>query len=363
MRPVESVISETGPSIESQPAEKEGPLAGLRGVIPSAPIGSSRRPKAISLKLQASDEQQAGASLFDQILAGETTPKPLTSDSTVAAQSWLRWAIAGILSLVLSGILLTRSQFMPVSSTLPADVTAAANAINAIPNNSSVLVVVDYEASLAGEMEAVSAPVLNQIILAHQPKLDLLATSPESAGLIERLLTSANINTPKTEENPNAFGYNLGDQYFNLGYLPGGATGILGFITQQYHIDPSAAAKFSDYDAIVLLTDHAESGRAWFEQLKVAEQSTPVILVTSAQTGPMLQPYVSSKQAAGMVNGLSDAARFEFVNAIPETNRIARNYWDAFGVGIMMAILMIIIGSIGSLVSGFRARRASGEQG
>ena len=70
MRPVESVLSETGGSIETQPTEKEGPLAGLRGVIPSAPIGSSRRPKAISLKLQASEDQQAGASLFDQIFCG-----------------------------------------------------------------------------------------------------------------------------------------------------------------------------------------------------------------------------------------------------------------------------------------------------
>jgi hypothetical protein len=356
MRPVESVLSETGPSIETQPTEKEGPLAGLRGVIPSAPIGSSRRPKAISLKLQATDEQQAGASLFDQILAGEIAPRVMEGISHVTSQNVLRWTISGILIVVLGAILFMRSQFMPVSPILPNDVTAATNAINAIPNDSSILVVVDYEPSLAGEMEAVGAPVLNQIILAHQPKLVLLTTSPESAGLIERLISNAHITLPSGSA--------------NLGYLPGGSAGILGFIAEPKHVIPSVTAQsFSEYSAVIVLTDHAESGRAWVEQLDIAKQSDPslanqsVILVTSAQAGPLLQPYVSSKQAAGMVNGLADAARFEYANAIPSTNWIARNYWDAFGFGILLAIVFIIIGSVWSLVSGLRARRASGEQG
>jgi hypothetical protein len=64
-----------------------------------------------------------------------------------------------------------------------------------------------------------------------------------------------------------------------------------------------------------------------------------------------------------MVNGLADAARFEYANAIPSANWIARIYWDAFGFGILLAVVLIIIGSAWSLVSGFRARRVSGEQG
>ena len=64
MRPVEAVITETTSNVADQPTETEGPLAGLQGVIPIAPIGSSRRPKAVSLKLQASDEQQASAAFI-----------------------------------------------------------------------------------------------------------------------------------------------------------------------------------------------------------------------------------------------------------------------------------------------------------
>jgi hypothetical protein len=42
---------------------------------------------------------------------------------------------------------------------------------------------------------------------------------------------------------------------------------------------------------------------------------------------------------------------------------IARSYWDAFGVGLFMAILAIVVGSIWSLITGIRARRAEAEQG
>src|SRR5829696_2081593 len=93
MRPVEAVISETT-NIEDQPAELQGPLAGLHGVIPISVGGSAKRPKAVSLKLQVSDEQQASAALLEQILGSETSPRTLISSSLVVSQQWLRWALA-----------------------------------------------------------------------------------------------------------------------------------------------------------------------------------------------------------------------------------------------------------------------------
>jgi hypothetical protein len=101
MRPMEAVISETT-SVEDQPEEQEGPLAGLRGVIPGAPIGSSTRPKPISLKLQATSEQQASAALLEKILGSETNPRTLIASTFVASQRALRWTLAGLVLLVLS---------------------------------------------------------------------------------------------------------------------------------------------------------------------------------------------------------------------------------------------------------------------
>jgi Na+-translocating ferredoxin:NAD+ oxidoreductase RnfE subunit len=62
-----------------------------------------------------------------------------------------------------------------------------------------------------------------------------------------------------------------------------------------------------------------------------------------------------------MVSGLSEAARYEFMNS--SRPGIARSYWDAFGVGLMLAVVLIVIGSLWSLVTGIRARRAEAEQG
>jgi hypothetical protein len=368
MRPVESALSETGASVaQDQPAEKEGPLAGLVGVIPFAPIGSSRRPKAFSLKLQATEEQQAEAALFDRILAGETAARAVSSAVTITSQRTLRIAISVAFWVVIGAILFLRSQFMPVSAILPTDVQAVSNTVASIPDGAPVLVVIDYEPSLAGEMEAVSGPLLDQLVLAKAPRLSFLSTSPNSSALADRLLASANISKPIED---GGLGYLAGQKYFNLGYLPGGSAGILDFMSQPdsfIRMDEFKISGFSGYAAVVVLTDNAESGRAWVEQLHTAKQANPslanqsLILVTSAQAGPLLQPYVSSKQVAGMINGLADAARFEFVNN--SRPGMARSYWDAFGIGILMAVVAIFAGSVWNLVAGIRARRANSEEG
>jgi hypothetical protein len=353
MRPVEAVISETASSVDDQPAEMEGPLAGLHSVIPIAPISSSRRPKAVSLTLQVSEEQQTSVILLEQILGSETSPRALVTSSFVASQQWLRWALTGLFLIVLSAVIFMRSQIMPVSAALPNGLGSLSNTVLSIPAGANVLVVVDYEPSLAGEMEAISGPLLDQILLLGQPNLSFISTSPNGSALVERLMV--NSNQP-------------GMQYANLGYLPGGSAGVLGFLEAPGQIIPSAGVQsFSEYSVLIVLTDHAESGRVWVEQLQSQKQinpaltNQPLLMVASAQAGPLLQPYVSSRQITGMISGLSDAVRYEFVNN--GRPGIARSYWDAFGVGLMMSIVLIVIGSLWSLFTGIRVRRENAEQG
>lgn len=354
MRPVEAVISETTSSVADQPTETEGPLAGLQGLIPIAPIGSSRRPKAVSLKLQASDEQQASAALLEQILGSETSPRTLITSSVVAPQQWLRWALTGLFLIVLSAVLFLRSQSIHVSAGLPVEVSGLSSAVMNIPAGSKVLVVIDYEPSLAGEMEAISGPLLDQMVLLTHPNLSFISTSPNGTALVERLVSHTNINQ-------------TGSPYLNLGFLPGGATGVLGFIESPGQVNPLAGVQlFSEYSALIVLSDHAESGRVWVEQLQNQKQidfalaNQPLLMVASAQAGPLLQPYVSSGQIAGMISGISDAARYEFVNN--SRPGIARSYWDTFGIGLMMSIVLIVVGSLWSLFTGMRARRADAKQ-
>jgi len=362
MRPVEALISETASSIEDQPTERQGPLAGFRGVIPAVPIGSSRRPKPISLKLQATNEQQTSAAILEQILLGETSPRPLVSSPEFVSQQILRWVLTGLFLLVLGTTIGLRSQQMPISALLPFEAREVTSLVMNIPDDAPVLVILDYEPALAGEMEAVSGPLLDQLVLLRHPHMSFLTTSLNGTALVERLLVNTNINQPDGQ------GYRVGQNYINMGYLPGGESGVLAFIeSPSTAIPASPVLGFSEYAAVLILTDHADSARVWVEQLQNLKEidpaltDQPLLIVSSAQAGPMLQPYVASRQINGLISGLSDAVRYEFVNN--SRPGIARSYWDAFGVGLMMAIALIILGSLWSVFTGIRARRAeAGEE-
>jgi hypothetical protein len=350
MRPVDSAISETPASVD-QITEREGPLAGFRGVIPAAVIGSSLRPKPVSMMLQVTEEQQAGASLLEQILASETTAQPRKEAARVSSQKVLRWGLSGLFLIVLGIVLGLGLQTMPIPAS--ADANELSNLVAGIPEGAPVLVVVDYEPSFAGELEASAGPLLDGLAMSRRSTFTFVAMSPNGSALVDRLMANTKISRPA----PDGLGYQAGVQYFNLGFLPGGSAGVLGFIE-----DPSG--EFSKYSAVILMTDTAETGRVWVEQLEAASPEIagkPLLLVSSAQSGPMLQPYVSSGQVDMMINGMYDAARYELVDVSrPGT---ARTYWDAFGYGLMMAVITIVLGSLWSVFMRIREQRAEAEQG
>jgi hypothetical protein len=340
------------------------------------PIGSTSRPKSISLKLQATDEQQSSAALLERILGSETSPRALVTSSLLGSQHWLRRTLAILFWLVLVVIIALRSTAMPIPSTaLPDEMQAASTIVGNIPESGRVLVIVDYEPALAGEMEAVGGPVLSHVVLRH-PTLSFVSTSSSGPGLVERLMTNTKINVPISDDGNDSndgFGYVAGQQYFNLGYLPGGSAGALGFVKGPDKVIPvvrdQGIQSLSDYSAVILMTDHAESGRVWVEQLYAQKQKDPLLtgqpllVIASAQADPLLQPYVSARQINGIVSGLSDGARYEAVNVISTSSKTARSYWDAFGIGLAMSIALIVFGSLWSLFTGIRARRTEAEQG
>ncbi len=195
MRPVGAVIAaEAVTGSDNLPAEQKGPLAGLRGVIPAVALGSLRRPRPIPLTLQMTEGQQANASILEQILQGETTPRPVVAAPAVSSQQTLRWIIAGLLLFVLGAVLFSGTQIMPISPVLPPAARDMTNVVMAIADNAPVLVVMDYQPGLAGEMEAVSGPLLDQLVRLHQPYLTFIATTPSGNALVERLLANVNIN-------------------------------------------------------------------------------------------------------------------------------------------------------------------------
>jgi hypothetical protein len=368
MRPVESVISETeGGTAEEQPMEQRGPLAGLRGVLPAVPgVGPTSKPKAFSIKLQASEDQQSSAALLEQMLAEEISPKPISARKVVLTQRLLRWVITILLLLVIVGTVFSGTQINPMPTSVPVETLAALNYIqNSLPADAPVLLIFDYQASLSGEVEAAAAPLVDRMLTLKHPRLTLLSSTPVGSGLAERFIEP--FTTP-TNHN-----YQRGQNFIDLGYLPGGASGVLSFSMNPETTKPltitgenawSTAVlqnvkQLSDFAAIILLTDDIETARIWIEQTEGVRGEARLLVVSSAQSGPMLLPYVQSGQIAGMVTGLDGSAPIEQVNG--GRPGVVRRYWDAYGFGLLTAVVLITIGSLWSLASGWQTRRK--EQG
>ena len=368
MRPVESTLPPSPTSSGDFAAEAEGPLAGLQNVLPAGPgFPPTSKPKSYSIKLNITDEHQTQAALLEQILAAEAAPIPMKAASVIMSQRILRWAVAALMFLLVGGMFFAGTQFfiVPDKSNDPPNgqIEMAISAIGKIPPSAHVLVVFDYEPSLSGEMQTVAQPYLNLMLLLQHPRLTIISSSPTGSALAENFMAG-----PLA-----ARGYQRGSQYIDLGYLPGGLAGVYDFAQNPTAVMPldvdgsqawqsaplQGVTRISDFASIIILTDSAEAGRVWIEQAGPFRGNASMIIVSSSQAGPMLMPYFASGQVNGLINGLNDASKVEQEY---EKNGLARQYWDAYSIGLLLAAVMILLGGLWNLVVGLQARHAEREE-
>jgi hypothetical protein len=362
MRPAESIAAPAADhSGEGLPPEERGPLLGLHGVLPAIPASAlpSGRPKSQSLKLEASERHELHARLLEDLLASETQSLPIEDSRKLGSERLLRWGIGFLLLVVVGGAILSGSRIFPLPAAVPNESIAAIQAIQNIPPDARVLAVFDYEPSTVGEMEATASSLMDHLLLLKHPRLAVVSTSPTGAALAERFMSE--VLRDRT--------YVRGVQYVNLGYLPGGLAGVQAFARDPSGTMPlgasadrvwdsdvlSGAQALSDFAAIIVLTESLEGGRVWVEQTALARGSTVMVLVSSAQAGPMLLPYFDAGQVQGLVAGLTGAAGAEIANGgLPG---FVRRYWDAYSLGLYFAVLCITLGSLWQLWVGARERR------
>lgn len=360
MRPVETVLPDA-PSAQAAvegPLEEAGPLAGLRGVLPFVGgIVQPGKPVGQSFRLQASQSQQEDASLLGQLIAAETQPKPLRGARLFRSQRVLRWVLSALLILLASAAILGRTQAVPLPAALSPESALALPILESLPNDAPILMIFDYDPALSGELEAAAASFVDRLLGLRSPRVTVLSTSPIGPALAERFFAAS-----VARQN-----YRPGQDYVNLGYLPGGETGILSFAVNPRAALPSRSwdapaaqgvSRFSDYAAVILLTDQAETARAWVEQTAAHRAGHPLIVVASAQAAPMIQPYLLSRQVSALVSGLRDGAAFE---ASSGTGGPVRKYWDAYNFTLTLAVLLMAFGGLWNLIAGARSRRGSDE--
>jgi hypothetical protein len=158
MRPMEAVISEASPTWKTS-----RPSAKVRWPV----CGVSYRPRRLAHRAGPSPSlsncrHRTNSRRARRFLKSSCWVKPhasqLVSAPVVISQRVLRWAIAALVLIVLGTVVFMRSEIMPVSTAPAPNAQDVTNVVMNISEDAPVLVVLDYEPALAGEMEAVSGP-------------------------------------------------------------------------------------------------------------------------------------------------------------------------------------------------------------
>ncbi len=369
MRPIEVVMpDEADASIVEAQTEKTGPLAGVRGVLPLEESAFQyNKPPIYSVKLRLSEKQRSNASLLEAVLANETTPVKLTSSQSHAPRAIQRLIVSIFLLFTLFVVLVSASSDFKISvppQLYPPELTSFSQQVENLPANAPVLVAFDYEPGLSGEMRFASIMVLDHL-MRKQSRIAIISTIPTGPALADQLIReAASLNS----------GYDVTANVENLGYLPGGTISLLEFANNPKQAAPqsflnahpwdgnalSGITTIQDFQRVIVLTDQAEVGRAWVEQVQPTLGQVPLLMVASAQASPMLQPYVQSHQVQGLISGQMGGVLYGQINARQDHN-IGRVYWGAYQIGLLLVFLFVLVGSIFSGVVAILHRTQKGE--
>jgi hypothetical protein len=121
----------------------------------------------------------------------------------------------------------------------------------------------------------------------------------------------------------NTGGNVLTDRVTNLGFLAGGIISL-----KEFSLAPQAAARYgmdwvktgqnawqhpalegiqhiTDFSLVLVLTDSGDTGRMWIEQVQPSLGDVPMMMITTAQSAPILSPYLAGGQIDGLISGLA----------------------------------------------------------
>lgn len=346
MRPIETIVPEQSGTPEAdQRIEKAGPLAGLPGILPVEDLTTQyRKPPVYTMKLRVTEKQRSQAALFDSILAEESQPLQIPRPRKQTGGALLRIVLALVLIAVIVFPLIPGMNFgaLVTPALFPRDMQDMFNSIDqSIAPEAPVLLAVDYEPGLSGEMSLAASALVNQLE-AKNARIVVVSTSPSGPALAGQLLANAQQAHPA---------YDLAQRTADLGYLPGGTTSLLAFAHQPQMVAPAWQNTFlkdlpglQSFGQIILMTDRAETGRAWIEQVQPTIGKVPLYIVASAQAAPLLEPYVGSGQVMGMVRGVLGGAMY--AQLAGQTNNAATGYLAAYQMGVGLAFILLLVGGI-----------------
>jgi len=336
------------------PAEPEGPLQGVPGVLqPFALIDAPADVKTLAetaIPESVIAQAQLWQSLLERPRSAER-PVSQVEPPNEATVTLVRWLVAAILILGVLGAFLLLPEGLRLATASPAQVAPGAPALieglDALQPGDRVIVAVEYGIAYAEEMSQIAIPVL-QHLTAQQAEITIVSTLPEGAALGAALAAEAELLAAEAEAEAQA-----GPAQPAGGYLAGNASGISAFLSQP---DAQAARH------VLVLASRPERLRWWIEQVQLAYDSapTPVSLSVgaSASAGPVVAPYLRTLQIQGWLVGLPDALAYRELRGAEDIDSAARTL-DVLMLAHWAAGGLLVIGLLVSLVAGKKGARQS----
>ncbi len=334
------------------PAEPEGPLQGVPGVLqPVALIDAPADLKTVA-ETAIPESVIAQAQLWQSLLERPRSAKRPVSQvqpPKEAAVTLIRLLVAAIFILGILGAFLLLPEGLRLATASPAQVAPGAPALidslDTLQPGDRVIVAVEYGIAYAEEMSQIAMPVLQQLT-AQQAEITIVTTLPEGAALGAALAAEAELLAVEAAAQP-------GPAQLDGGYLAGNAGGISAFLTQP---DAQAARH------ILVLSSRPERLRWWIEQVELAYKGapTPVSLSVgvSASAGPIVAPYLRTLQIQGWLVGLPDALAYRELRGVEGIDSAARTL-DVLMLAHWAAGGLLVIGLLVSLVAGKKGARQS----
>jgi len=312
-----------------------------------SPLFGVETPKIDRLTISTTPIKNTEPGLIDAVtsyVTGLKTSRKLMPDRS-RRLSRISWGVIGLAMISLVATLIWSGSSVTVATEPVAmEMAAMTSFIESISPDSIVLVAMDYDLPLAGEIENAALPVLVDL-MSKQVNLVFISTRPVGPAMSNHLVDSGLNWQPDYPR----------EKIFISAYLPGGATGLL-----RFAIDPQDALPIgadgtglwlapqlatihrpSDFSMLLLLTDSSEAGKDWLEQVQPRLDDTPLFLIASSQAAPILRPYLESGQIKALVEGISDAASYERVHLQTTNNQLLLRAYH--GGLLSMAILLACV--------------------
>jgi hypothetical protein len=360
----EEVIEEAG-APPAKAIETAGPLAGIRGVLPIEPIFATSGAAKAAVPSVVPTVGAKEAELFEEATAAAPLPavEPAEKRRERILTKALHWfiyiliALAVIVPLILgthwfgsSGALSSSKGGNPVS----VGTTEFYEFIEALPAGSVVLVAYDYDPATAAEMTLQAEAIVHHLM---ERDLEVMAISlfPAGPGIAQEIL----------DEAASEHGYQYGEDYINLGYLPDQPASLRAFVGRpaggrEYRqgratvVFPIAqhVHHIRDIVLIIELAGGQDTLRWWVEQVGTP-YSVPMVAGVTASLEPNARPYHHSGQLSGLISGLPGAAEYERLNDRPGG---AMASLDSQSLAHLAIVVLIVLGNLGYMITRWRKK-------